>query len=118
MQIRLKILWLIIAITLSACSSFGFPGVYRIEIQQGNIIDKEDVDELRIGMTTSQVQYLMGSPLISDPFHQNRWDYFYSFRDGDGNTKQKRLTLTFEADLLKYIQQNWVEEVDEEKEKD
>jgi len=114
MHIRLKILWVFAAFALSACTNFGFPGVYRIEIQQGNIIDEEDVRELRIGMTMSQVRYLMGSPLIADPFHQHRWDYFYSHRDGEGNSKQKQLSLVFKGELLKSIDESESLEYDEE----
>ncbi|BCD98466.1 outer membrane protein assembly factor BamE [Marinagarivorans cellulosilyticus] len=91
----------LLSFALSGCSSLEFPWVYRISVQQGNIIDQEEVDKLELGMTKRQVQFVMGSPLLIDTFNQNRWDYYYSRRDGDGNVKDKRFTLFFEGD--KYI---------------
>ncbi|HEY7774780.1 MAG TPA: outer membrane protein assembly factor BamE [Marinagarivorans sp.] len=91
----------ILSIALSGCSSLEFPWVYRISVQQGNIIDQEEVDKLEIGMTKRQVQFVMGSPLLIDTFNQNRWDYYYSRRDGDGNTAKKQFTVFFEDD--KYV---------------
>ena len=91
----------ILSIALSGCSSLEFPWVYRISVQQGNIIDQEEVDKLEIGMTKRQVQFVMGSPLLIDTFNQDRWDYYYSRRDGDGNTAKKQFTVFFADD--KYI---------------
>lgn len=88
---------------LSACSSipiFQFPGVYKIDIEQGNIITQEMVDQLRPGMTKRQVTFVMGSPLLRDPFNQDRWDYVYSFQPGGGERGQERLTVLFENDVL------------------
>lgn len=90
-----------LSITLAGCSSLEFPWVYRISVQQGNIIDQEEIDQLELGMTKRQVQFVLGSPLLVDTFNQDRWDYYYSRRDGDGNTKDKRFTLFFEDD--KYV---------------
>jgi outer membrane protein assembly factor BamE len=115
MQKYLIILGIISIFTLTACSNFGFPGVYRIQIQQGNIIDDEDIEELRIGMTKTQVEYLMGTPLVADTFHLNRWDYYYSLRDAEGETTQKRISLLFKGDLLNDIQRSWTSEATEEK---
>ena len=90
-------------IMAAGCSKSWLPTFYRIDIQQGNLIEQEQVDQLRIGMTKAQVQFLMGTPLIGDPFHQQRWDYFYSFRR-DGKLQEKsRITLFFEGDLLNRI---------------
>ena len=91
----------LLSFALSGCSSLEFPWVYRISVQQGNIIDQEEDDKLEPGMTKRQVQFVMGSPLLIDTFNQNRWDYYYSRRDGDGNVKDKRFTIFFEDD--KYI---------------
>lgn len=71
---------------LSACNNIGsmdFPGVYKISIPQGNIITQEMVDQLRPGMTKRQVIFVMGTPLIRDPYHQDRWDYVYNFQPAD-----------------------------------
>jgi len=90
-------------ISLSGCSSSGlnpFPGVYKIDIQQGNVITQEMVDQLKPGMTRNQVQFVMGTPLVSDTFHQNRWDYFYSYKPGGKDRDQKIISLYFEDERL------------------
>jgi outer membrane protein assembly factor BamE len=56
--------------------------VYRPNIQQGNLLKIEDVDQVTAGMTRSQVRYLLGTPMVSDPFHPDRWDYVFSFKRG------------------------------------
>lgn len=78
-------------LTLSGC----FPSVYKIDIQQGNIITQDMVNQLRPGMSRAQVNYLMGTPLILDPFHANRWDYIYSIQPGGGTMHQENITLFF-----------------------
>lgn len=87
-------------VLISACSNFSFPGVYRIDVQQGNIIEQEQLQKLTVGMTRSQVQFVMGSPLVQDTFNPARWDYFYSFRDGEGKLEQEHLKLVFAGDIL------------------
>lgn len=74
-----------------------FPGVYKIDVQQGNVVTQDMVDQLRPGMTQSQVQFVMGSPLITDSFHKNRWDYLYSLQPGGGQRQQERISLLFDA---------------------
>lgn len=78
----------------------GFPGVYRIDVQQGNVVTQEMVDQLRPGMTTRQVRFIMGTPLIQDTFAPDRWDYLYSLQAGHRARTQERISLTFENDLL------------------
>lgn len=87
-------------VLISACSNFSFPGVYRIDVQQGNIIEQDQVQKLAVGMTRAQVQFVMGTPLVTDTFHHDRWDYFYSFRNGEGKLEQEHLKLTFAGDIL------------------
>lgn len=93
------------ALAISACSipSLQFPGVYKIDIQQGNIITQEMIDQLRPGMTKRQVIFVMGTPLVRDPFHQDRWDYIYSYQPGGGIRGQEGLTMYFENDLLTHF---------------
>lgn len=79
-------------LTLTGC----FPSVYKIDIQQGNIITQDMINQLRPGMTRAQVRYLMGSPLIVDPFHADRWDYIYSIQPGGGAMQQENVALTFD----------------------
>lgn len=88
---------------LLACNNIGsmdFPGVYKIAIPQGNIITQEMIDQLRPGMTKRQVIFVMGTPLVRDPFHQDRWDYVYNFMPGGGVRGQERVTVFFEEDAL------------------
>lgn len=84
----------------SGCSTLKFPGVYRIPVMQGNIIDQKKVDQLKIGMSKRQVQYVMGTPLLTDVFHLDRWDYLYQLRHGNELLRNKRFTLYFESDAL------------------
>lgn len=92
---------LIFALTFTgACSSLRFPGVFRIDIPQGNIISAENVEKLKIGMTTRQVEYLMGSAMVQDPFHPDRQDYFYHLETGKGRLLKNHLTLYFDKGTL------------------
>lgn len=93
---KLKLLLCIFFISLiAACSSKLFT-VHKIDIQQGNALDTEKVDKVEIGMTQEQVQYVLGSPLITDSFHPDRWDYIYLFRPGYGEKERRQLTLMFD----------------------
>lgn len=93
------------ALALNACSipRLHFPGVYKIDIQQGNIITQEMIDQLRPGMTKRQVVFVMGTPLVRDPFNQDRWDYVYSYQPGGGIRGQERITMFFENDMLTHF---------------
>ena len=79
--------------TLAGCTFF--PGVHKIDIQQGNIVTQEMVDQLKPGMTKDQVRFVMGTPLIQDTFQNNRWDYMLTFKKGGEARTQERLSLFF-----------------------
>src|SRR5690606_17744119 len=64
-------------LAIAGCS---FPGVYKIDIQQGNVVTQDMINQLRPGMTRRQVRFIMGNPMITDTFHPNRWDYLYSIQ--------------------------------------
>ncbi|WP_248804997.1 outer membrane protein assembly factor BamE [Pseudomonas sp. MWU13-2100] len=81
-------------LALAGCS---FPGVYKIDIQQGNVVTQDMIDQLRPGMTRKQVRFIMGNPLLADTFHANRWDYLYSLQPGGGERQQERISLIFNA---------------------
>jgi outer membrane protein assembly factor BamE len=88
-------------LTLPGCgNNFGFPGVYKINVEQGNVVTEEMVEQLRPGLNRRQVRYIMGTPLIEDSFHSDRWDYRYLMRNGDQTLSETQLTLWFEADEL------------------
>lgn len=76
------------------------PLMYRQEIQQGNIITQEMVDQLRPGMAKRQVRFLLGTPILVDIFHQDRWDYLYSMKKSGQPRVQEQISLYFEQDQL------------------
>lgn len=79
----------------------SFPGAYKIDIQQGNVVTQSMIDQLKLGMTRTQVQYIMGTPLLQDTFDRNRWDYVYSNQPGDKPRVQRTVTLYFDNDRLR-----------------
>lgn len=91
---------------LTACSWFQFPGVYKLTIQQGNIVTKDMLEQLEPGMTKRQVNYVLGTPLIVDSLHQDRWDYFYSVRNAEGETVSRKLIVHFDGDYMTHYEGN------------
>lgn len=91
---------------LTACETImtNLPGVYSIDIEQGNMIDQAMVDQLRPNMTKRQVLYIMGSPMLADTFHDQRWDYLYSEQPGGEARVQKRVSLYFNGENLAGVQ--------------
>lgn len=88
-----------LALLLGGCT------VYKLEIQQGNVVTQEMIDKLRPGMTRSQVRFVLGTPLVVDAFHPDRWDYYYYFRGSREKTAEtRRLTLLFRNDTLVSVQ--------------
>jgi len=101
---KIRLIFITLAIMfLNGCSSLEFPGVYRINVGQGNIMTQEMVGKLRVGMTPAQVKYVMGTPIIEDTFQPGRWDYAYNFESGSGAFAQNYLTLYFENEKLARI---------------
>jgi outer membrane protein assembly factor BamE len=90
---------------LPACSGF-FPGSYRIDIPQGNLVTEEKVNEVTTGMNRRQVQRILGSPLLVDTFNQTRWDYFYSVGTKKGTNIEYHITIVFENEVVKKIIKN------------
>ncbi len=97
-----KILVVALCTLIAACAEF--PGVYKIDIDQGDVITQEMVDQLRPGMTKRQVRFIMGTPLIKDTFNQHRWDYVHTHQPGGKPREEKRLGIVFdEQDRLESI---------------
>jgi len=93
------------AITLcTACSSvnqttsYAIP--YRIDVRQGNWVTQEMMSQLKPGQTREQVRFILGSPLVSDMFHADRWDYIYRLQPGRGEAEQRRIAVFFQDDKL------------------
>jgi outer membrane protein assembly factor BamE len=88
----------IIAVLLLSLAVAGC--VYRIDIQQGNYVTQDLVDRLKPGMTKAEVKTLLGTPLLADAFHANRWDYFFSNKAGRGAEENAKLSIFFENEKL------------------
>lgn len=84
----------------------GIPGVYRIDIQQGNVVNREMLERLEIGMERNKVRFILGTPLLVDPFNRNRWDYVYSLRRGSGEQAGQRVSVYFVDDRLARIEED------------
>src|SRR3982751_6694244 len=95
---------MISALAVTACGqSPKLPAVispYRIDIQQGNVVTQEMVDKLKPGLTRSQVRFVLGSPLVVDMFHKDRWDYVYLLQKQGKQDERRRLTVIFDDDKL------------------
>lgn len=74
--------------------------IYRPTIQQGNVVTQEQVNQLRPGMTKRQVRFLLGTPMLTDVFHANRWDYAFTWGVGSRPTERQQFTVFFEEDRL------------------
>ena len=97
-----------------ACCGFVASGcVYRINIAQGNFLEAKQVNQLNVGMTKSQVRFLLGTPMITDAFHQERWDYLYYFKDGKTQKVDRRLlTVYFVDDKVERVERppgEWID---------
>jgi len=78
--------------------------VYQAALSQGNLLDQEDIDQVEVGMTRGQVRFLLGTPMIDDPFHENRWDYVYYLRIGREKATFKRwISVVFDGDNVSEI---------------
>jgi outer membrane protein assembly factor BamE len=102
------IIFITVALISSACAkhsdgSWKPPLVYRIDIQQGNVVDQTMLNKLKPGMEKEKVRFIMGTPLLQDPFHSNRWDYIYSFEPGGGKREQRHIIIHFKDDKLSHI---------------
>ena len=84
-----------------ALSAVASGCVYRINIQQGNFLDQAAVEQVKAGMTRSQVRYLLGTPMVADSFNKERWDYIYYLKKGrNSHVDSRRVTVYFEGDKV------------------
>jgi outer membrane protein assembly factor BamE len=89
-----------VVISFGGCTSFS---PYKMEIRQGNYITPEMRKKIKVGMSRQQVISVLGSPLVSDVLHANRWDYIYRLEEKSKLVEQQRLTIFFEGDFVKRI---------------
>ncbi|WP_123713842.1 outer membrane protein assembly factor BamE [Sinobacterium caligoides] len=92
---------LVLLVALAGCTEF--PGIYKLDIAQGNVITQEMVDQLEPGMTRRQVKFILGSPLLQDTFNDDRWDYYYSLRSQSRPKPEQRMSLYFQGDKLTHF---------------
>ena len=106
MSVKLRLLSVVLSLALSACT------VYRIDIQQGNEITESMLADLELSMNRDDIVEVLGRPLVNDPFHTDRWDYYFYLKDGaSGEEEQHSATLHFDRDgALKRIQSTLLDE--------
>ncbi len=104
------VLPLSLALALTACESLqtseNFLGVvtpYRVEVVQGNVVTKEQIDAVKPGLSRQQVRDILGSPLLTDVFHADRWDYVFIIRRQGAEQQARRVVAMFEGDKLKSV---------------
>ncbi len=90
----------VMCLTTAGCGITEKIRPYKLDIRQGNFVTQEMISKLKKGMTRDQVRFALGTPMLTDVFHADRWDYVYRFEPGYGETEQRVVTVHFENDLL------------------
>ena len=99
-RLKLGFLTAVVCLSLAAC-------VYRIDIQQGNLLEEDTIDQIEVGMSRSAVEFLLGTPMVADSFHQNRWDYPYYLKLGRSRDIIRRWVIVyFEDDRVARIERD------------
>lgn len=99
-NLLLPVLLLAAVLAMTGC-------VYRATISQGNIVVEEDLDQVELGMTRNQVRFLLGTPMVDDPFHADRWDYIYYVKIGRRDATAKRwVSILFTDETVSEIRRN------------
>ncbi len=83
---------------ISACS------IHKIDVQQGNIVTPDMIEQIDTGMTKRQVEFILGNPLLIDSFNSNRWIYYYRLQSGNGEIEQYHITFDFKDDKLSHME--------------
>jgi outer membrane protein assembly factor BamE len=89
------------SLLVAGCS---FPGVYKMRVPQGNIVKQDMLDQLEIGMTKRQVRFIMGTPMVTDSFNDQRWDYIFQVQHGKKTLIEERIAVIFDGDKLVSIE--------------
>ncbi len=104
MRLLSRVLLVAAALSLAGCGSFTkWLDAYTIDIQQGNYVSQEMVSQLKPGMSKDQVRFVLGTPLLTDIFHADRWDYVYYHRPPGGKTEQRKLAVFFKDGKLERL---------------
>jgi len=110
---RFIALSLLLTVLLAGCSSLRFPGVYRIDIPQGNVITGEMLADLEPGMTPEQVRFVLGPPTLTDPFTPDTWFYLLHYQTGNAETVEQQIVVFFEGGQYSHYDGEPVENVRE-----
>jgi outer membrane protein assembly factor BamE len=104
----MRLFFLLVLSLLAGCGSWSNSidrvKPHKIDIPQGNVLKQEMLDKLKPGMTKSQVRFILGTPLIVDPFRTNRWDYVFRLEKEGKLIENRHISVLFEHDLLKVLQ--------------
>lgn len=102
LQRCLRVLGLALVLTVPAGLAGGC--VYRLDVQQGNLLEQKDIEAIQPGMTRNQVRYLLGTPIAADPFRGDRWDYMYYLKPGKSRkTTQRWIIVWFDGDTVREV---------------
>ncbi|MBA3582412.1 MAG: outer membrane protein assembly factor BamE [Gammaproteobacteria bacterium] len=104
MSVLLRVLLISLLIVNSGCNFWIKP--YRPDINQGNVLNEDDIKSLKIGMSKEQVLFLMGKPVLATPFETNRWNYIHYLKPGYKDAQIEQLQLYFKGDALERIERN------------
>lgn len=96
------LLYILASVLLTGCGG-SFPFAHQPQVEQGNILEPEQVERIRVGMTRDEVRRILGTPMLEHPFHAERWDYIYTTHGGRKEAVRQRLTLHFENDTVARI---------------
>tara|TARA_B100000902_G_scaffold380761_1_gene416497 strand:+ start:252 stop:611 length:360 start_codon:yes stop_codon:yes gene_type:complete len=99
--------YLCVVIFFISCSSLT---PYKVPVLQGNLFEEKDIDKLTAGLTKEQVQFILGTALIKDPFHSQRWDYYYSVKVGAEILSERKISIFFDENNL--VDSWTIEEID------
>ena len=99
--------YLCLVIFFISCSSLT---PYKVPVLQGNLFEEKDIDKLSAGLTKEQVQFILGTALIKDPFHSQRWDYYYSVKVGTEILSERKISILFDENNL--VDSWTIEEID------
>jgi outer membrane protein assembly factor BamE len=93
-----------LALVLAVPAGLGAGCVYRLDVQQGNLLEQKDIEAIQPGMTRNQVRFLLGTPIAADPFRTNRWDYMYYLKPGKSRkTTQRWIIVWFDGDTVREV---------------
>jgi outer membrane protein assembly factor BamE len=91
---------IVLSLVLGGCGWFPSLGVYKLDINQGNYVSQDQVDRLKVGQTRQQVKGVLGTPMLADPFHADRWDYSYLFTRQGKTLEHRQFTVYFVDDKV------------------